>query len=527
MPQCKSSLTAVCGAVAVVASLLAAPLAAQAAEARERVIVAFKAGSADAARAAIVQAGGRVLDEIDDADAFAVSMPRSAVQALRAARGVDYVEADVVRTIDGRVARSVKPLLSPPGTPQTVPYGIAQVQANDAAFAAPASWKPKVCIIDSGIDAQHEDLAGNILSGKNFTASGSWNTDENSHGTHVAGTISALNNGVGVVGVSPDARFNIVIAKVFDASGSASSSVITKAINYCGRQKANVISMSLGSADSSRTEKRALDKLQGQGVLLVAAAGNTGVQEYHYPASLASVMSVAANDSAMQWATFSTFNDDVEISAPGVAVLSTVPLGSQTAASAVVGSTSYSVAPMGNSPRAEGTGALADFGFGDAPAPGSMAGKVCLISRGNISFADKATNCQSSGGVAAIIYNNAAGPVNGTIGTAAVTIPVVEALQSDGALMLAQVGQSTTVKVFGTNDVYAEYDGTSMATPHVSGVAALVWSYHQSCTAEQIRSSLKKSALDIGDAGVDFKTGAGLVQAKAAHDRITAMGCGN
>lgn len=514
------SLLASCAA----AALAFTALTAQAADnGRVRMIVAYKAGNAQAATSAVTALGGRVLDTIEDSDALAVSLPRSAVSALRAARGVDYVEDDVIRTIQGMRAPVRADAL--PGTPQTTPYGITQVQA-DQVSGTPA-WSPKICIIDSGIDATHEDLAGNILSGKNFTASGTWNSDENSHGSHVAGTIAALNNSVGVVGVGSNKQFKLVIAKVFDAAGSASASVITKAINYCGRQKANIISMSLGSTGNSRTEQRALDKLQAAGVLLVAAAGNTGLNEYHYPASLASVMSVAANDVNKQWATFSTFNDDVEISAPGVAVLSTVPLGSQIGASTTVGGSGYSVQPMAGSPLASATGALADFGFGDTPAAGSMTGKVCLISRGNISFADKVLNCQNSGGIGAIVYNNTGGDLFGTLGTTVTTIPSVGALQADGATMLTQVGQSATVSVAATNDVYAEYSGTSMATPHVSGVAALVWSFNPSCTAEQIRSTLKLSAEDIGDAGRDDKTGAGIVQAKAALDRIALLGCGN
>jgi hypothetical protein len=65
-----------------------------------------------------------------------------------------------------------------------------------------------------------------------------------------------------------------------------------------------------------------------------------------------------------------------------------------------------------------------------------------------------------------------------------------------------------------------------MATPHVSAVAARVWSYFPQCTSEEIRTSLKLSAMDIGDPGRDDKTGTGLVQAKAAYDRISALGCG-
>ena len=78
-----------------------------------------------------------------------------------------------------------------------------------------------------------------------------------------------------------------------------------------------------------------------------------------------------------------------------------------------------------------------------------------------------------------------------------------------------------------TPDLYAFFDGTSMATPHVSAVAALVWSYFPHCTASQIRSSLNKSAQDLGARGRDVHYGFGLVQAKAAHTRIGTMGCGN
>jgi len=73
---------------------------------------------------------------------------------------------------------------------------------------------------------------------------------------------------------------------------------------------------------------------------------------------------------------------------------------------------------------------------------------------------------------------------------------------------------------------YAFYSGTSMATPHVSAVAALVWSYFPGCTASEIRASLNNSALDLGARGRDVYYGHGLVQAKTAKDRIDRLGCG-
>ncbi|HEU4777246.1 MAG TPA: S8 family serine peptidase, partial [Telluria sp.] len=74
---------------------------------------------------------------------------------------------------------------------------------------------------------------------------------------------------------------------------------------------------------------------------------------------------------------------------------------------------------------------------------------------------------------------------------------------------------------------YAYFNGTSMATPHVAAVAALVWSYYPSCTGAQIRATLGKSAQDLGTAGRDTKFGFGLVQAVAAKNRIASLGCGN
>lgn len=506
-----------------VGSLFLLP-AAQAAE-RERVIIAFKAGAGAAVRAEALRRGARV--EVDDEDnaTIAVTLPKAAIALLARHAGVEFIEPDRLVHIQGfRSARASAPTAAAAGT-QTVPYGITLTQADQ--IAGTPTWTPKVCIIDSGIDGTHEDLAANTMTGKNYTTSGSWNTDEGAHGTHVAGTIAALDNGVGVVGVNGKKQVSLYIAKVFDASGSASNSVINKAISGCVRAKANVISMSLGSNQNSRSQQRAVDKAAAKGILLIAAAGNDGTTATSYPAGYANVMSVAAIDSSKAWASFSQANADVEIAAPGVAVQSTVPPNVLSKSSTTVAGAAVASLPMEGAPRSSATGALADFGFGDTPVAGSMTGKVCLISRGNIAFADKVLNCQTSGGVGAIVYNNTTGELAGTLGETVTTIPSVGITQADGAALTAQLGASATVSIEGDPALYAFFNGTSMATPHVSGVAALVWSYYKSCTAEQIRTSLKLSALDIGDVGRDDKTGAGLVQAKAAFDRIATLGCGN
>jgi subtilisin family serine protease len=243
-----------------------------------------------------------------------------------------------------------------------------------------------------------------------------------------------------------------------------------------------------------------------------------------YPAGYASVVSVAAIDESKQWATFSQYNKDVEIAGPGANVQSTVPMGSGTASSLKVGTTVYAPGGMDGSPRLTATAPLADFGLGGSVVAGSMAGKVCLIQRGSYDFSVKVSNCQASGGVAAVVYNNVAGSFGGTLGTTVTGIPSLTASAAEGAAMKLQLGQSATVSVTASN--YAYFDGTSMATPHVSAVAALVWALHAQCTATQLRASLNLSAQDLGVAGRDNKFGYGLVQAKAASDRIAALGCG-
>ena len=492
---------------------------------KARVIVGFKPGANAATRSAIAAAGGRIAVDLGEVNGMAAEVPAAQVAALRRNPNVEFVENDPPRHALRLSAGTVQTPTALPGTPEVTPYGITIFQANQVSDG-PAGNRT-LCIIDSGIDASHEDLTGNILNGVNLTKSGQWYTDENSHGTHVAGTIAAIDNGIGVVGVLPHAHINLFIAKVFDASGEAPSSVIARAMLDCASAGANVVSMSLGGAGASMLEFRVTEQLAQSNVLLIAAAGNDGNTAVSYPAGFPNVVSVAAVDSKKTQASFSQSNADVELAAPGVDVLSTVPIGSQIAASLAVGDKAYEAEPMEGSPLTSASGPLADFGLGDTVVAGSMAGKVCLIQRGTITFAEKVLNCQNSGGVGAIIYNNADGEVNGTLETTVTTIPSIGTLQSIGRTLLRRLGQTAALSLFRTNDAYASYDGTSMSTPHVSGVAALVWSYFPQCTAAQIRNTLGKSAQDLGDPGRDPKYGFGLVQAGAALQRISGLGCVN
>ena len=486
----------------------------------KRVIVAFKPGTAAAMKSVVGLAKGSVKHDIFGTNAMAIEVSAAALKGLENNPNVEFIEEDVKRYPLALTSPST-------GTPyaagQLVPYGIKMVQADQLSDAAGANRK--ICIIDSGYDRNHEDLSANVVTGDYDAGTGWWYTDENHHGTHVAGTIAAINNsGTGVVGVNANKQVKLHIVKVFGADGWAYSSTLASAANKCKAAGANIISMSLGGPTQNNTEKNTFASLASAGILSIAAAGNDGNTRASYPAGYASVISVGAVDENKAWASFSQYNSKVELAGPGVGVLSTVPMGGGQEAVLSVGASSYAPGAMEGSPIKTATAPLTDFGIGDTVNT-AVSGKVCLIQRGSVDFAVKVSNCQNSGGVGAIVYNNVAGAFGGTLGTVATSIPSVTATQADGTAMKAQLGQSATVGIKASN--YAYYDGTSMATPHVAAVAALVWSHFPTCTAAQIRSTLGKSALDLGTAGRDTKYGFGLVQAKAARDRIASLGCGN
>jgi subtilisin family serine protease len=513
--QTAFSLTRLCAGVSLALLALSASAATSGNETK-RFVVEFKPGQAAAARAALANAGGRIKLEILGGDAVAIELPVKMVAMLKKHFAIEEISEDAVRrpfgTTTGQSAVAG----------QVVPYGISLVQADQLSDANTANRT--VCIIDSGYDISHEDLSLNNVTGEDDpNGAGLWTQDDVHHGTHVAGTIAGINNGVGVVGVNPNKHIKLHIIKVFDASGWAYSSTLVNAAKHCQAAGANVISMSLGGSLLNPLEQKAFGNLYNAGILSIAAAGNAGNKTISYPAGYSSVVSVAAVDSNKAWASFSQFNKDVELAGPGVAVLSTVPMGTGTESTLTVGTTTYAPGGMDGSPTGTASAPLADFGLGDVVNT-AVAGKVCLIARGTIAFSDKVLNCQNSGGVGAIVYNNVAGGFGGTLGGVATTIPSVTASDTEGATLLTQLGQTANLGVTPTN--YAYFDGTSMATPHVSGVAALVWSYFPTCTAAQIRVSLQKSALDLGAAGRDVYTGYGLVQAKAAYTRIKNRGCG-
>lgn len=415
-------------------------------------------------------------------------------------------------------------------TQQLTPYAVYQSQADQLAFDASSDMK--VCVIDSGLDQSNPDFVWGNITGDNDSGTGNWNEHGGPHGTHVAGTIGAADNGFGVVGMAPGVPMHII--KVFNAEGWGYSSDLAHAANLCSQAGANIISMSLGGGGSNSTESNAFANFTAAGGLVIAAAGNDGNNVRSYPAGYPSVMMIGANDNNDQIADFSQFpscssgrgkratEDEticVEVTAGGVDTLSTYPADMATSASLSADGVAMNTSSMENA----GEATASTFFMGTAEAVDSgAAGKICVIDRGNISFHDKVLNCENSGGVGAVIINNEAGMLYGTLGdTNATTIPAVGGAFEDRATLLNAA--SMTVKI-GTSD-YGFMSGTSMATPAVSGIAALVWSNHPTCTGTEIRNALKATAYDAGAAGKDVYFGYGIVKAKAADDYLTANGC--
>lgn len=314
----------------------------------------------------------------------AATMSKNTLNALRSNPLVESISADPIRTIQA----------------QNTPYGYNMVQADQ--FSQNDTQARTVCIIDTGYNLGHPDLPDQndgVTGTANNSRVGNWYNDGNGHGTHVAGTIAALNNNEGIVGVYPGVDLHIV--KIFDDSGNWTfASDLIEGINQCQSAGADVVNMSLGGGSSSTAEANAMQEFVDDGILLVAAAGNSGNNSLSYPASYDAVVSVAAVDSNERRASYSQYNNQVEIAGPGSSVYSTYP----------------------------------------------------------------------------------------------------------------------------TND-YATLSGTSMASPHVAGAAALVWSAFPQCSNEQIRAALNVTAKDKGSAGRDDLYGYGIVQAADAYNYLNNNGC--
>ena len=377
------------------------------------VIVRFKDKPGQAELHAFKGLGGDVNSVFTIIPAISGRLPAKAIEALKNNPQVEVVELDY----------AVQALEYSSENELGNSWGADHINADAALASGYSGEGVKVAVLDSGVNFNHFDLRDNFdLSanelGYDFVSDDFFPEDVYGHGTHVAGILAAASNGFGVVGVAPNAQ--IVALRVLDDNGEGTSSRIIEALQWIQNYNAahpdspiRITNNSYGTGSNSSQLEAAFDVLASSGVLHIGAAGNEGSaagngNNVGYPARYDSVVAVAAVDRNNLRASFSSTGSDVEISAPGVAVLSTWK---------------------------DGVNLL-------GPQPFSFEGY--------------------------------------------------------------------------TGEYFIEANGTSMAAPHVAGVAALLMAADPSCTAEAVRNKMNETALDLGEIGKDKLYGYGLVDASSA-----------
>jgi thermitase len=187
--------------------------------------------------------------------------------------------------------------------------------------------RANVAVVDTGAAVGHVDLRQKIAQAKDIVNDDGTVQDLSGHGTHVAGIIAAhTNNHKGVAGGCPDCK--LLVAKVFDGKNTGTVTRFAEGIRWSADHGAEVINLSFTHPLPSTVEKNAIDYARDRGAVVVAAAGNEDTNDTMYPAAyLDSVIAVAATTRDDRRASFSNYGNWVDVAAPGVKVLSTIPRG--------------------------------------------------------------------------------------------------------------------------------------------------------------------------------------------------------
>ncbi|MGE4133684.1 MAG: S8 family serine peptidase [Bdellovibrionales bacterium] len=458
------------------------------------------------------------------------SSDAKAIESLRQHPAVALVEEEIMHPAPQPVATrgGALPMATKKKIKMDLPWGIISVKAPEA-WAVTQGEGARVMVLDTGVDSAHPALMNQIEKVKNFTGSPADVTDEIGHGSHVAGTILADGGADGLKGVAPKAK--LLMGKVCSTTGCPSTA-IAAGINWAVAERVDVVNMSLGGVFISSAERQAISAAEAAGVFIAAASGNDGQPRVSFPAAVDTLTAVGAiNDQSVK-ADFSNWGPELDVVAPGVEVISSVPIGTGRGARVEVdtgkGLDEVRSMPFVGSPLSNLAGALVFAGLGK---PGDVAGvdlqgKIALISRGEISFQDKVNNVLAKGAVGAVIYNNAPGLIQGTLSQdgseAAIPAVMIEQGLGESVKALLASGQAAEVNLAIIATDFASLQGTSMASPHVAGVAALIRSANRQLTPAQVRDLLKSTATPLGpNPGNEY--GSGLVNADAAVQGAQAL----
>lgn len=287
-----------------------------AAAADRNVIIGFKKPVNSSDNIFIQNHGGKLKKDFHLVPAIAASISDSNITELKKDPRIAYIEDEQIYNATGEYTNS---------------WGVQHINSKPVHDQNITGAGVKVAILDTGIDYNHEDLKDNYKGGYNFVAipnnADPWDdnclTQANTcHGTHVAGIVAAERNGIGVVGVAPNASLYAV--KVLSVYGSGDTSVIISGLQWAVDNHMDIASMSFAGPDSQALNDSILSAYNS-GILLVAAAGNTG-GFVTYPAAYDSVIAVSSTDSSDHNASDSARGPKVELAAPGVNIYSTISI---------------------------------------------------------------------------------------------------------------------------------------------------------------------------------------------------------
>lgn len=288
----------------------------------DEVLVRFKNGATEEMiTECLKQVNGEIISTIDEISVTVVQIETvnvsNAVALISACPAVRYVEPNYLAQMTDTI---------PSDANWGLQYGLINIRAPQGWDLSRGSSNVTIAIVDTGVDLGHPDLSTKIVGGYDFVNNDAIAQDDNGHGTHVAGIAAASsNNGTGVAGVSWGAR--IMPVKVLNAAGGGTFADVAAGITWSADNGAQIINLSVGGPSSSMVLQNAVNYASSDGVLIIAATGNTGSNMVLYPAAYPNVIAVGATDSSNNLAGFSNFGPETDLVAPGVSIYSTTPGG--------------------------------------------------------------------------------------------------------------------------------------------------------------------------------------------------------
>ena len=270
--------------------------------------------------------GGRVIEQLPLINAllceFPVHREGEVAGILESHPHVNRVESDLPIKIICFQPNSFfsRRTPAPQQIKQEIGWGVKRIGADSFLDIEPKN-RVRVGIMDTGIHLQHADLKDNIKGGINVTGNSNDYSDDNGHGTHVAGIVGALNNDIGIVGVMP--KVDLYAVKVFNSAGEGSLSDIIRGLQWCINNKIKLVNMSFGSATDNATFREVFKNAEKAGVIMVVAAGNDGNDKIQFPAKYPETIAVSSLNEMNNISSFSSYGPEVNIIAPGEDIFST------------------------------------------------------------------------------------------------------------------------------------------------------------------------------------------------------------